>query len=181
MGRIIVPKLNKFQRIHKDGLVESFWEMRSELAVVHTRIHGGCNVRNDLGVVGRGVVTTAFVEFMVDSLVTDEALWDNIKYHAQGTGVGAEAIGNTTLGTENNPGGSPGDRGAGSQEEGSGANVYKSIYEFTEDESIAVTEHGLLNGVTGGILMDRTLFSAINVTPGDKIEFTYQLTCTAGG
>jgi len=30
-------------------------------------------------------------------------------------------------------------------------------------------------------LLDRTLFSAVNVVNGDSIEFTYTLTVTAGG
>jgi len=43
-----------------------------------------------------------------------------------------------------------------------------------------VTEHGLFNASSAGTLMDRTVFSAINVVNGDSIQFTYELTATAG-
>jgi hypothetical protein len=50
------------------------------------------------------------------------------------------------------------------------------------DATLAITEHGLFSAASGtDELMDRTLFSAINVVSGDTITPTYNLTCTAGG
>jgi len=44
----------------------------------------------------------------------------------------------------------------------------------------AITEHGIFNDPTAGTLMDRTVFSAINVVSGDSVQYTYTLTLTAG-
>jgi hypothetical protein len=120
-------------------------------------------------------VTTVFVNDIVDSLVA-AAYLNDYKYHDSGTGVGAEAAGDTALGT---PCGDA--RDTGTQLEGASANIYKSVATHTYDEALAITEHGLFDAATTGILMDRTVFAAINVVATDQIQFTYQLTLTAGG
>ena len=121
------------------------------------------------------VVTTAFVNYIVDNLITEVSGFGDFKYHDTGTGVGAEAAGDTALGT---PTGEA--RTAGTQVEGS-ANEYKSVATDTYAGSFAITEHGLFNASSSGILMDRTKFSAINVVSGDKIEFTFTITFSSGG
>lgn len=129
----------------------------------------------DRRVVHNKVVTTAFANYLVDSLQSTEANWINFKYHDAGTGIGDEAAGDTTLGT---PWG--GARATGTQIEGASANIYKSVATITFNNTFAITEHGLFNASSSGTLMDRSKFTAINVINGDSIEFTYQLTITAG-
>ncbi len=129
----------------------------------------------DLGVVSTHVVTNAFVAYMVDSLQAVEADWDDFKYHDSGTGTTAEAVGDTAMETACGEA-----RDTGSQAEGA-ANIYESVATNTYAGAFAITEHGLFNAANAGILMDRSVFAAINVISGDKIEFTYQLTCTSGG
>lgn len=128
-----------------------------------------------LGVIGRKSVTTAFVDAIVNALqgTGDFGLY---KYHDSGTGVVAENITDTTLGT---PCGEA--RDIGTQEDGASANIYKSVATNTYGGSFAITEHGLFNAAAAGELMDRTKFDAINVVSGNQIEFTYQITFTAGG
>lgn len=129
----------------------------------------------DYGVLGHRVVTTAFVNYMVDSLQATEANWVNFKYHDSGTGTTAEDAGDTGLVT---PDGLA--RVEGTQVDGAAANEYRSVGTISYTSSLAITEHGLFNATTVGTLMDRTVFSAINVANGDSIQFTYTLTCTAG-
>ena len=50
----------------------------------------------------------------------------------------------------------------------------------TVDGAAAVTEHGIFSAASGGILLDRSVFSVINLASGDSIQSTYQLTFTAG-
>lgn len=119
-------------------------------------------------------VTDVFVADVVDSLVA-AAYLNDYKYHDSGTGVGGEVAGDTALGT---PCGES--RDAGTQVEGATANIYKTVATHTYAGTFAITEHGVFDASTSGILMDRTVFSAINVTASDKIEFTYELTLTAG-
>jgi len=131
--------------------------------------------RESLGLIATKVVTTAFVEYIVDGLQassTDVALF---KFHDCGTGVTAEAIGDTTLVTAYG-----GARATGSQAEGASANIYKSVGTISFTSTLAIVEHGLFSIITSGTLCDRSVFAAINVINGDSIEFTYELTVPAG-
>lgn len=130
----------------------------------------------DLGVISYKKVTDAYVALLVDDLQGSQAAHSTLKYHDSGTGVGAENQTDTTLGT---PCGEA--RDSGTQVEGASANIYKTVAEHTYAGSFAITEHGVFSAASAGTLLDRSVFSAINVTSGDKIEFTYELTATAGG
>jgi len=129
----------------------------------------------DKGIVSTHEVTDAFVAYLVDSLQGTEADWINFKYHDSGEDATAEDPSDTALGT---PCGEA--RDTGTQIEGA-ANIYKSVATHTYAGTFAIVEHGLFNASANGTLMDRSVFSVINVNSGDKVEFTYQLTCNSGG
>jgi len=129
----------------------------------------------DYGVVGYRVVTTAFVNEMVDQLQAEDSTWGDFKYHDSGVGTTAEAVGDTDMETTDGE-----SRATGTQTEGASANIYRSVGTISYTSTKAITEHGLFNASTSGELMDRTVFSAINVTNGDSIQFTYELTVSAG-
>jgi len=122
------------------------------------------------------VVTDAFVAFVVDQLQAESSEIGDFKYHQCGLGVTAEAAGDT--GIETDTGITP---VAGTQTEGATANIYKSVATMTMDATEAITEHVLMSQSGAGTLMDRTVFSAINVVSGNQIEFTFQITFTSGG
>ncbi len=130
--------------------------------------------RDDYGLVSTRVVTTAGVQAITDAF---QGLFTlaNFKYHASGTGAVAEAVGDTALGTEVET------RASGSQTEGAGANVYRTVGTISYTATRAITEHGIFSATTAGTLLDRSVFSAINVNNGDSISFTYDLTVNAGG
>ena len=128
----------------------------------------------DYGCLGYRVVTTAFVSFVVDQLQTETSVFGDFKYHDSGVGVTAENITDTAMGTTDGEA-----RTTGTQTENA-ANEYRSVGTIAYTTTKAITEHGLFNDPTAGTLMDRTVFSAINVVNGDSIQFTYTLTCTAG-
>jgi hypothetical protein len=127
------------------------------------------------GTLGFRVVTTAFVTFLVDQLQTETAVFGDFKYHDSGVGATAENAADTDMGTTDGE-----SRVTGTQTEAS-ATVYQSVGTIAYTTTKAITEHGLFNASTGVTLMDRTVFSAINVVSGDSIQFTYSLTCSAGG
>jgi hypothetical protein len=136
----------------------------------------------DYGLVSLRVVTTAGVNFLVDAFqgtVEPEIL----RYHGCGTGTNAEASSDTALQTESTTALNPDStRATGSLTEGASANIYRTVGTLTFDASAAVTEHGILSQAAtgGGTLLDRSVFSAINVVSSDAIQFTYDLTLTAG-
>lgn len=130
----------------------------------------------DYGIIGRRVVTTAFVNFMVDQMQTETTEWGDFKYHDSGVGTTAAAVGDTDIETTDGE-----SRATGSQTEGASANIYRSVGTISYTTTKAITEHGLFSQVTGTTLLDRTVFTVINVNNGDSIQFTYDLTVSAGG
>lgn len=129
----------------------------------------------DLGVICRRKVTTVFVNYLVDSMQDSTTYPMNVfKYHDSGTGVTAESNAQTALIT---PCGEA--RDTGTTIEGASANIYKTVATHTYAGSFAITEHGVFSASAAGTLLDRSVFAAINVTSGNSIEFTYQLTASA--
>jgi len=137
----------------------------------------------DYGLVSLRVVTTAGVNFIVDAFQNTTEL-ENMKFHGIGTGGTAEAIGDTALVTELTTQYNPDNtRATGSTIEGASANIYRTVGTNTVDAAAAITEHGIFTQAAtgGGTLLDRSLFSVINLANGDSLQTTYDLTCSAGG
>lgn len=130
----------------------------------------------NFGTVAYGLVTTAFVQFLVDQMQVESTLIGDFKYHDSGVGTTAAAIGDTDIETTDGEA-----RATGTQTEGTTADIYKSVGTISYTTTKAITEHGIFNALTGVTLLDRHVFSAINVVNGDSIEFTYELTVNDGG
>lgn len=136
----------------------------------------------DYGVLSRRAITNNGVGFLVDAwqnLVELEAMI----YHGIGTGTTAAAQTDTALETESTTALNPDNtRATGSQAE-NGSNVFRTIGTNTVDASVACTEHGILSQAAtgGGTLWDRHTFTVINLSNGDSIQTTYDMTATAGG
>lgn len=146
--------------------------LTAELRAVLIRADGS---RVNYGVLSRRVVTTAFVNFVVDQLQTETSVFGDFKFHDSGVGVTAENVANTAMETTDGE-----SRVTGTQTEGA-ANVYVSVGTISYTTTKAITEHGLFNDVSAGTLMDRSVFSAVNVVSGDSIQFSYSLTVNSGG
>jgi hypothetical protein len=164
VGVFVVQPLAQFF-----GLMTAY----GKLSAVLIRANGE---RVNFGVLDYRVITTAFVNFMVDQLQTETSVWGDFKYHDSGVGTTDPAVGDTDIETTDGE-----SRATGTQTEGASANIYRSVGTIAYTTSKAITEHGLFNASTGVTLMDRSEFAAINVVNGDSIQFTYELTATAGG
>ncbi len=139
---------------------------------------------DNLGLASCRVVTTAGVGFLVDAmqnLVEGEAM----RYHAIGTNNAAEATGNTALGGElttqyavanTRPTGTLGEL-AGNP------NVFETTATITVSAGVAITEHGIFSAATSGtgVLLDRSVFSVVNLATGESLQATYDFTLPAGG
>ncbi len=136
-----------------------------------------------LGLLGTRLVTDAGVAYLVDDWDNSATVMANMNYHGCGTGVGAEAVGDTALGTECTTVLNPDNTRATGTRSQPTANQYRSVGTVTFDGAAAVTEHGILSQAAtgGGVLWDRSVFSAINVASGDSIQFTYTCTLSSGG
>jgi hypothetical protein len=161
-----VPERYHIQALKEMGLKEpGLWIPSGKLTVIRDKC-----------------VTTAFVDFIVDQLQTETSVFGDFKYHHSGEGTGAEDAGDTALGTPREDA-----RDVGTQTENA-HNIYESVATTTYTNTWAITEHGLFNTagaggppVTGGTLMDRTKFAAINVVNTNQIQWTFDISFVAGG
>lgn len=170
----IIPKGQSSKRII-DALFATqgpnVLEMFGILEATHKK-HNGQVV--ELGVVSVQKVTQAFTQYLVDSLQNSTtAPMDAFKYHASGTGSGAEANTETGLVTEVES------RVAGTQVEGASTNIFKTVATVAYSATRSIIEHGVFSAAASGTLMDRSVVSAINVENLDEVIWTYQLTCNA--
>lgn len=137
----------------------------------------------DYGRVSTRVVTTAGANYIAADFAGGASDINLMRYHGIGTGTTAEAVGDTALVTESTIALNPDStRATGSQANPSG-NVYRTVGTLTADGAIACTEHGIFNQAAtgGGTLLDRSVFSVLNLASGDSIQATYDLTINTGG
>jgi hypothetical protein len=166
----------------REGLLRA-GEMEAAAQMLPTilRLSQEAGLLEPCGLLSRRVVTTAGVNFIVDAFQNSTEL-ENFKYHGLGTNSTAEASSDSALGaeltTQYNPDST---RATGTTTEGASANIYRTVATNTVDASAAVTEHGVFSAASAGTLLDRSVFSTVNLTSGDSLQTTYDLTCSAGG
>lgn len=139
----------------------------------------------DYGVVSRKVVTDTGVGFIVDAFQNSVEM-ENMKFHGIGTGGTAEAASQTALVTELTTEYNPNSTRATGTTTEAAANIYQTVATNTIDSGTpAITEHGIFTQAAtgGGVMLDRSLFSAINLVGanGDGLQTDYRFTITSGG
>lgn len=152
----------------------------SELAI---RVKRASGEWIDYGVVSYRLVTDNGVAFLVDDWDNDATDITTMHFHGCGTGTNAENAADSALQTESTTVLNPDSTRATGTESQPSANQLRTVGTLTFDGSAAVTEHGILSQAAtgGGVLWDRSVFSAINVASGDSIQFTYTCTVASGG
>lgn len=170
-----LPFLKGWLAFHVLAPIANIFGIASALGKLEILLTHADGSKIQYGVVGFRVVTTAFVNFVVDQLQTETSVFGDFKFHDSGVGTTAENVADTGIETTDGE-----SRATGTQTE-SAANAYRSVGTISYTTTKAITEHGLFNDASAGTLMDRTVFSAINVVSGDSIQFTYTITLSAGG
>lgn len=145
------------------------------------RVHKATGEWINYGWVGYRVVTTAGVNAIASSFITP-ASPGNFYYHGIGHTNTAENVADTTLAAEETTAYNPdGTRATGTHVQGGSANIYRTVGTNTVDGSVACVEHGVFTQATsGGTLLDRTVFTVVNLASGDGLQSTYEITFTAG-
>jgi hypothetical protein len=108
----------------------------------------------------------------------------NFFYHGIGHTNTGEAVGDTALAAEETTTYNPDNtRATGTHVAGGSANIYRTVGTNTVDGAVACVEHGVLTQAAtgGGSLLDRTVFTVVNLASGDGLQSTYEITFTAGG
>jgi hypothetical protein len=119
----------------------------------------------------KNIVTNAGRQLIIDRLQAASAAVAD--YMAIGTGTTAAAAGDTTLVTEVARA-----QGTLSQPDAHTDRLVQTFAAGTGTGSI--TEVGRLNNTTGGVLMGRSVFTAIPKGADDSLQMTYDFTYAAG-
>lgn len=126
----------------------------------------------------KNLIVNTGENFLVDA-------WQNIveleimKYH--GIGTSSTSAGETDTGciteltTQYNPDST---RATGSLTEGASTNIFRTVGTNTVDATVAITEWCLMSQAAtgGGVMWSRVVFSAVNLSSGDSLQTTYDLT-----
>ena len=170
MYKYFKKPFDRLKRKLDDSMGVGSVTLTGELEVKHIKDNG---MVIDMGVIGRKLVTTAFVNDLVQELVSSTGDIANYYWHGSGSSTASENNAHTALTTE------VGTRSTGTQTTGASANIYETVGTCTYSTAGQIGEHGVFNSSSSGTLMDRHAFAAINVSSGDSIQFTYRLTCNA--
>lgn len=101
-------------------------------------------------------------------------------YIGMGTGTTAAAVGNTTLETEITDSGLERANSTASRVTTTQTNdTAQLVNTFSVTGTKAVTESGVLNAASSGVLLCRQVFSAINVVNGDSLQVTWKVKAAA--
>jgi hypothetical protein len=123
--------------------------------------------------VSEQTITNAFLAALVDAMQAESGALDGYKYHQTGTGTTSPTASDTALET------AVGSRVAGSQQEGSTVYVYRSVASLSYASAANITEWGLFDALTSGNMLDHATFTAVPVSSGQTIQWTYDLTFAA--
>lgn len=191
------PEVNEWRQDNLPNLWRGAWRVLLQkqaskithcpaaFGALYGRVVKGDGKVLDLGLMSMRVVTDTGVGFIVDAFQNLVEL-ENMKYHGFGTGSTAESAAQTALVTElTTQYASDSTRPTGTTTEGASANIYRTVATLSPDTggTIAVTEHGVFSQAAtgGGVMIDRSVFSAVNLTAGsDSLQVTYDLTFTSG-
>lgn len=123
--------------------------------------------------VSEQTITNAFIAAIVDAMQAESGALDGYKYHQTGTGTTSPTASDTALET------AVGSRIAGSQTEGSTAYIYRSVAAISYANAGNITEWGLFDALTSGNMLDHATFTAVAVSSGQTVQWTYDLTFAA--
>lgn len=141
----------------------------------------------DYGLASLRLVTTVGVKFICDDFNAGGQDVTTMKFHGFGTGTTAEAVGDSALVTElTTQYAVDNTRPTGSQASATVSTnaTYTTVATLSPDSggTIAITEHGIFSATSAGTLLDRSVFSAVNLVAGsDSLQSTYVFTANSGG
>jgi hypothetical protein len=117
------------------------------------------------------VITTQFLEKLVDALQSDTSNLHLYKWHETGTGDAVATATDSAIETAI----MSGVRTEGSQIDGASAVIYRSVASILYDAAYNITEWGLFSASSAGLLLDRAVFTALTVSSGETVDWTFDL------
>lgn len=206
---LTLPEIRRFGMPHRDAAAEvNAWRRSNQanlwrglrkiiparaLGIPHfygalfLKVFRGDGMVVDYGLASLRLVTTVGVKFVCDDFNAGAQDVSNMKFHGFGTGTTAEAAADTALVTElTTQYATDSTRPTGSQASATaGANAtYTTVATLSPDSggTLAITEHGVFSASSSTTLLDRSVFSAVNLVAGsDSLQATYVFTMNSGG
>lgn len=188
------PEVNAWRRANKPNLARGLRKIipARALKIPHfygtlfLAVHRADGQYVDLGLASLRLVTTTGVRFICDDFNANTTDVTNMKFHGIGTGTNAEAVGDTALQTEITTAyATDNTRPTGTQASATVSTnaTYTTVGTITVDATVANTEHGILSQAAtgGGTLLDRSVYSVVNLASGDSLQATYVFTINSGG
>lgn len=145
---------------------------------VDARILYGDGTQVDLGRIGAYLYTNAGMAYVAGAVSGATTTPSNMKYGGFGTGTTAAAATQTALVTEiSSDYATASTRPTGTQSRSTTSvtnDTYKCVATCSPTASVAITEFGLFDQAAtgGGTMLDREVFSAINLTSSDSLQMT---------
>lgn len=153
------------------GIVELFGALYAQV------FNPDGSLREDKGLVSLKEVSAVFAKQLVDALCSSGAsdILPMYIYHKQGAGSAAETDTDTDLGTKQTGATS------GTSTHGTSSQIYQTVGTITAGSAYGCREHGIFSASTGGVLLDRSVVTNIDLNADDVVTWTYNLTINAGG
>jgi len=177
LNRAILSLVRRFYSPYKGSelrrttLVE---RMLTHLALYGIRVPGITGMYSGHIVVANGVTSAGLAG--VASRINGSGAEAAFTFVAVGTGVTAFNVADTTLGTELAASGLSRAAASVSRVTTDVTNdTAQNVLSFTVTGTAAVTESGVLNAASSGVLLCRQTFSAINVVNGDSLQITWKI------
>jgi len=145
--------------------------------VLSAMVQRTSGLTEDRGVVSVREVTQAFTKRLVDAMTDSAVSISCFNQHKMGAGSTAETDTDTALVTAQ----AGAQSGNATQVHGASSSIYQSVGTLTAGSAYGCREHGLFSLSTGGVLLDRSVVTNIDLAENDIVTWTYSLTCTPGG
>jgi len=148
---------------------------------LHAVVHNpDGTLKKDYGLVSVKKVTTAFAIRLVDALMDSATTIATFSFHKMGSGSTSETAAQTALITQQ-VGAQTGTDGATAQTHGASSDIYRTVGTLTAGSAYGCREHGVFNASTGGVMLDRSVVTNIDLNTEDVVTWTYELTVNSGG
>lgn len=165
--KLVTQPIDSSTHMPKKGLL-------NHIATYGVRIPFLTGVYSDSRVIANLITNAGFAG--VASRINGSGAEAAFTYIATGTGTTAAAAGNTTLETELAASGLTRASATASRVTTTQTNDTAQLsYSFSVSGTVAVTESGVLNASSNGVLLCRQVFSAINVISGDTLTITWKV------
>ena len=147
------------------------------LGMLYAKVEKKDGTFRDYGLVSVKKVTSAFAIHMVDCMIGSGTVLNDFNQHKMGAGSTAEDSDQTALVTQQV--GAQGVTGEAAATHGATSEIYRTIGTLTAGSAYGCREHGVFNRSTGGVLLDRSVVTNIELAQDDVVTWTYELTVTA--